>query len=84
MRGRGPAALVARPPQRPTLTRRHLMSTLGLIEILIILGLGAYAFRELIRRRWPAFKRRLDVALISALVAVVLYRLMVYWHGSSG
>ena len=51
---------------------------MSLIVKLLIVGLiGYFVVWPWLRRRWPAFTRRLNLALILSLIAVVLFRVLV-------
>jgi MFS superfamily sulfate permease-like transporter len=58
------------------------MSLLNTFKLLIVLTLGYLALRPWIRRRWPEITRKLNIALIAALIAVLLFRLLIWMSGS--
>ena len=48
-----------------------------LVKLLIVALLGYFVVWPWLRRRWPDFTRRLNLALILSLIAVVLFRVLV-------
>ena len=43
-------------------------------KYLIVIGLVYFIVWPWMRRRWPDFQRRLNWALVAALIAVILFR----------
>jgi hypothetical protein len=51
-------------------------------KVLIVVTIISLAAWPLLRMRWPEIARRINLALIAALIAVVLFRLIAWFNAS--
>lgn len=49
-----------------------------LFKVLLVLAIAFFAFRGLLLRRWPDFGRRVQIVLVLSLIAVTLFRVMIW------
>jgi multisubunit Na+/H+ antiporter MnhB subunit len=56
------------------------MFGLGLPEIAIVLGLGYFAFRHLIVRRWPGIRRAVDFVFYGTVALMLAFALLARIH----
>jgi len=47
-------------------------------KVLIVLAILALIAKPLLKRRWPDLGRRINIALIAALIAVLLFRVVIW------
>ena len=52
------------------------MLTLGLVEIMIILGLGYYAFKHFIHRRFPNFYKAFQFVYFGTAALILVFGLI--------
>ena len=55
---------------------------LSTIKVIAILAVAFFVARPWLLRRWPDFTRRINFALIASLIAVLLFRLMIWFSRS--
>lgn len=51
-------------------------------KVLIVLAIAAIIVKPLLGRRWPEIERKINIALIAAAVAVILFRILLEFRGS--
>jgi hypothetical protein len=51
---------------------------LSTVKALILLTIAFFVARPFLRRRWPDFTKRVNLALIAALIAVILFRFLIW------
>jgi len=62
----------------PVCPNLHPQLMSAITKFLIVALLAYFVVWPWLRRRWPDFTRRLNFALIAALIAVVLFRVVVH------
>jgi MFS superfamily sulfate permease-like transporter len=53
-----------------------------IIKLLIVALIGYLVIWPWLRRRWPEFTRRINFALVTSLIVIVLFRLLIWWRRS--
>lgn len=51
-------------------------------KVLIILTIAAIVAKPLLGRRWPEIAHKINIALIAALIAVIIFRILMEFRPS--